>query len=179
MQEIWLPAPGFELFAEISNAGSVRSIARQVRGRSRKGTEFFRSISAVHLKTFTTSNGYEGISLNGRSVHVHRLVALAFIPNLSDLPCVNHINGIKTDNRRENLEWCTHSENTRHAVKNGLMRFRRGEQARTNRLSENDVRAIRAMLRQGIPQREIAAVFDVSQRAVAAISTGESWSWLA
>ena len=75
------------------------------------------------------ANGYMSISLQldgkTRVKSVHRLIAEAFVPNPDNKPVVNHINGIKTDNRASNLEWVTHSENDLHAYKTGLRKATR------------------------------------------------------
>lgn len=76
------------------------------------------------MKPIKQSNGYLTVSLSGKIVGVHRLVADAFIPNPENKPQVNHKNADKTDNNADNLEWCTASENSRHAVAMGLCNFR-------------------------------------------------------
>lgn len=77
------------------------------------------------LKGFN-NKGYRRLSLNRNGIaikySIHRLVAAAFIPNIENKKEVNHINGIKDDNRVENLEWATQSENMQHGYKNGLCR---------------------------------------------------------
>ena len=74
--------------------------------------------------------GYERVALSNNNQRkffpVHRLVAIAFIPNPKNKPCINHKNGVKTDNRVENLEWCTYSENSLHAYATELEKHRRG-----------------------------------------------------
>lgn len=87
---------------QVSDAGNIR----RANGEPRKLQRY--------------SNGYLFIAYKGKHYSVHRLVAAAFVPNLEDKPEVNHINGNKADNRAENLEWCTQSENLHHAVKTGL-----------------------------------------------------------
>ena len=69
-----------------------------------------------------------------KNKQVHRLVAESFIPNTYNKPIINHINGIKTDNRVENLEWCTYSENNLHAIKTGLRLPPRGKQNKNSKI---------------------------------------------
>lgn len=74
------------------------------------------------LSLSNDKDGYKQMTLKSKSKKLHRLLAEVFIPNPFNLPMVNHKNGIKSDNSLSNLEWCTASENTRHALNIGLLR---------------------------------------------------------
>lgn len=113
------------------------------------------------LKPFLTSNGYLRISVNDPrtpkkkniNISIHRLVAEAFLPNAQNKPEVNHKNGIKTDNRVDNLEWSTFSENRKHAY--DTMLDPRGENRPNSKISNDDAHIISRLLSDGYRVKDI------------------------
>ena len=109
----WRDVPGWEGLYQVSDEGQVRTVG----GRSGATDKRIQN-----LKTRGCGYVYANLSKNGKlsQVGVHRLVAKAFIPNPEHKKQVNHINGNKTDNRVQNLEWATQEENCAHSHRTGL-----------------------------------------------------------
>lgn len=120
MKEVWKPIEGYEGLYEVSNLGRIKSLRRDVAiPNPRLGTVGYRTYPERIKPCVENRHGYYQVTLSkeakSRTLRVHRLVALAFIPNPDNKPYINHIDGNKKNNRVSNLEWCTASENNWHA----------------------------------------------------------------
>ena len=111
MREIFKNIKGYKGHYQISNFGNVKSVRKNRLLKLKKGTDKYKY---YHICLYKYRIGKE--------ISVHRLVAKAFIFNTDNKPEVNHKDGNKGNNKIDNLEWCTHKENFKHASKNGLLK---------------------------------------------------------
>ena len=173
----WLAVPS-NGFYEVSDEGEVRSIDRII---ERKGKPT--RLAGKVLKPLKHNQGYWSVSLGaGKRCLIHSLVMEAFVGPRPKGMDINHKNGDKKDNRLENLEYCSRSQNMAHAVRAGLMPpppLKRGTAQHLNRLTEDQVREIRKWSSEGGGLAQIARHYDVGQSTVRNILKGNTWSWLA
>jgi len=163
-EEIWKDIPEYEGLYQVSNLGRVKSLSF-----NRKGKEGIRKLQ-------NHSTGYFEVILYNkkRNKHflVHRLVVMAFFGK-SDLH-VNHKNGIKTDNRLENLEYCTRSENMIHAYNIGLKKGLKGEKHGQSKITRSCACRIKYG-HKGESVKCIASKYGISLETVYGIRSGKYW----
>jgi len=163
--EVFKDIVGYKGLYQISNLGRIKSL----KGRC-----------PIIMRTRTNKRGYIQTHLHShgyKTKTVHRLVAVAFINNKENKPCVNHKNGIKTDNRVENLEWSTYKENTNHSIDIGVMSFNhvRGINHYRAKLNVYDVLEIRKKLSSGATGVLISKKYNVSNALVSKIKSNKLW----
>lgn len=168
--EIYKDIRGYEGLYKISNFGNVKSL------------NYNRTKSKRIMKPGMSINGYPQLLLhkNGkrRMFKIHRLVALAFIKNLLNLPQINHKDGNKKNNNVENLEWCNAYQNTHHAYQLGLINTI-GEKNPNTKIKESDVAFIRKYLNSHKKHGEVtklAKQMGISRQIVSNVKNNYSWN---
>jgi hypothetical protein len=145
-----------------------------------KDGKIYSNISNMYLK-LKIKVGYQYVnltipSINGVKQHqyrVSRLIALTFLHNPKNLPQVNHKDGNKLNNKVENLEWCSPSENILHAYKNSLNIQKRGEFHHLAKLSNKEIKEIKELLKLKVKQYKIAEKYNVNSAYISMINTNK------
>lgn len=171
----WRDIPGFEGIYQVSNMGDIKRI------KGGKG-----AVAGSLRKLKSNGKGYMVVILNirneGKTHYVHRLVMLAFVGECPDGMEVNHKNGVRHDNRLENLEYLTHKQNldySKYVLMVKPQYDRRGEKNVRAKLNEQKVREIRALAKQGIPTVKIAEQYNVTDESIYRIVKFQQWAHIA
>jgi len=163
------------------NFKELKYIAEYPRYAATPDGKIYSFKSDQFLKPIMTPNGYYKVSLckhgSTKQISIHRIVASLFCKREDGATQVNHINGIKSDNRYQNLEWCTASHNMKHAYSMGLAKgiSKWGESNSCSKLTEVEVEQIITAFMQGKSQKQVAKLVGVNLNTVRQITSGRTW----
>lgn len=173
-KEVWKDVIGYEGYYQVSNLGKIKSITRF--------TSHNRLLKEHLLKPAISKYGYYRVTLSkgNKKINkcIHRLIALVFIENPNNYPEVNHINGIKTDNRVENLEWVTCQQNIQHAFKMGLSFVQGSETHHKAKLTQKQVDYIRKNYKfrdKNFGATALAKKFGITPSTITLITKNKNW----
>lgn len=183
MQEIWKDIKGFEGRYQVSNLGNIKSLPIKIKQKSNGGGFHYQTLRGKILIPVPNSKGYLRVVLRTQEKRevwfVHRLVATHFVENPNNKPIVNHIDNVHTNNVANNLEWCTHQENLKHAVGIKGIWVTKGEERENSILTEEDVRWIKENAIKGdkiLGYKSLSKKFGVSPQHIGNIIRGKKWS---
>lgn len=162
--EIWKNIKNFRDLYQISNLGRVR----------RKDT-------LKVLTPLTLSKGYKGVRLyenekQAVTKKIHRLVAEYFLENPLNLPQVNHIDGNKSNNKVENLEWCSNDYNMNHALLHGLIP--KGEKRHDSKCTEESLQYLQELINAGFTIKQLSIVYGVCKQVMKTIVRNQTYKHL-
>lgn len=178
---MWKPIPGYETSYEASTDGQIRSLERLVTYTRRDGRCVERKYPTKVLKPGLNSRGYEIVTLcDANNRHhtraVHRLVLETYVgPKQQGQEC-RHLDGNIRNNALTNLCWGTAAENMADKIAHGT--WVRGSRVGNSRLTEQQVREIKARLTEKESHASIALDYGVKTVTISAISSGRNWSWI-
>lgn len=162
-EETWRDAPGYDGLYMVSDLGNVASLG------GRKGSEPFKVLRQSYM-----GSGYRKVTLRKNGAHVnasvHRMVAMAFVPNPENKPFVNHIDGNKENNAASNLEWVNRSENAMHASR--VLGRHGGGVCRSVKITESEAVEI---FKSDEPASAIARKYGISDTMVRRIKQRKAW----
>jgi len=169
--EQWLPVAGYPDY-EVSNLGRVR---RSTEGRASAAGRLMTACN--HPMGYKIVVLRTGDAMKRRTVLVHRLVAAAFLGTHPSRPHVNHKDFDRTNNRADNLEWCTQLENVRHAfaASRRTSPNMKGERNTNTRLTDDDIRDIRSLRSGGVSRADLARRYGITPAQVWVIATKRQW----
>lgn len=172
---IWKDVVGYEGLYEISSLGDIKSLKRYC--KSKTG---FRVVPEKILKPKIDKYGYLVLHISKNNVRwnitIHRLVAIAFLPNINNYPQINHKDGNKLNNVVENLEWCSASYNVQHSFDNKLNIPIKGSKRAFSKMTEEKVIEVRYRYKnEDISLKNLSKSYNISTQTLHSIITKKTW----